>query len=140
MTAEAILVVCRGVVGEFSGTTTGGNEKFWVNLIPILLIVAVLVALPALSRPTVLLGVSVPTTRLDEPVIHRCMRRYRIGVLACGVIVVLVVIVLGASAVADEAAPFVLLATAGAVFAWARRPILRAKQAGGWYETGCRSG
>jgi uncharacterized membrane protein len=106
---------------------------FWVNLIPILLIVAVLVALPALSRPTVPLGVSVPTTRLDEPVIHRCMRRYRIGVLACSVVVVLV-IVLGASAVADEAAPFVLLATAGAVFAWARRPILRAKQAGGWYD------
>ena len=56
----------------------------WVNLIPILLIVAVLLALPALSRPTVPLGVSVPTTRLHEPVVHRSMRRYRIGVLACG--------------------------------------------------------
>jgi uncharacterized membrane protein len=106
----------------------------WVNLIPILLIAAVLMALPALSRPTVPLGVSVPTTRLDEPVVHRCLRRYRIGVLACGVVVVLLVIGLGASAVADEAAPFVLLATAGAVFMWARRPILRAKQAGGWYD------
>ena len=54
--------------------------------------------------------------------------------LACGVVVVSLVIVFGASAVADEAAPFVLLATAGAVFGWARRPILRAKQAGGWYD------
>ena len=108
----------------------------WVNLIPILLIVAVLLALPALSRPTVPLGVSVPTTRLDEPVVHRSMRRYRIGVLACAVVVVLVLVLVTprASAVADDAAPFVLLAAAGAVFVWARRPILRAKQAGGWYD------
>jgi GntR family transcriptional regulator len=27
MTAEAILVDCRAVVGEFSGMTTGGNER-----------------------------------------------------------------------------------------------------------------
>ena len=108
----------------------------WVNLIPILLIVAVLLALPALSRPTVPLGVSVPTTRLHEPVVHRSMRRYRIGVLASGVVVVvaLVLVTPGAAAVADNAAPFVLLVAGGAIFAWARRPIQRAKAAGGWYD------
>jgi uncharacterized membrane protein len=47
---------------------------------------------------------------------------------------VLLVVLLGGSAVADEAAPFVLLVAAGAVFVLARRPILRAKQAGGWYD------
>src|SRR6478672_698118 len=109
---------------------------FWVNLIPILLIALVLVALPSLSRPTVPLGVSVPTTRLNEPVVHRSLRRYRIGVLACGVGVALVVVLVTprAATVADDAAPFVLLAAAGAVFGWARRPILRAKRAEGWYD------
>src|SRR5512141_1584068 len=108
---------------------------FWVNLIPILLIALVLVALPSLSRPTVPLGVSVPTTRLNEPVVHRSMRRYRIGVAACGVVMALVVVLVtpGAAAVADDAAPFVLLVAAGGIFVWARRPILRAKRTGRWY-------
>ena len=107
-----------------------------VNLIPLLLITAVLLALPSLSRRTVPLGVSVPTTRLDEPVVHRSMLRYRVGVLvSAGVVVALVVLLTpAAAAVADNAAPFVLLVAAGAVFGWARRPILRAKHAGGWYD------
>lgn len=108
----------------------------WVNLIPVLLIAAVLLALPALSRPTVPLGVSVPTTRLNEPVVHRSVRRYRIGVLVSGLVVLVVVVLLAPrlAVIADATAPFVLLASAGAVFVWARRPILQAKRAAGWYD------
>lgn len=98
------------------------------------------ILLPELSRPTVPLAVSVPSTRLDEPVVTRALRRFRIGtgvVMVAGILASLLL-----SRLIDDAGlvvgaviiPVAVIVADVAVLVVARRPIVEAKASEGWYE------
>lgn len=87
-----------------------------------------------MSRPTVPLGVSVPSDRTSDPVVRGAIRRYRVWILVGG-------IVAGAAMLAafrvPEVSVLVLLGYAGwtaIAFAMCRRPIITAKARQGWYD------
>lgn len=106
-----------------------------VTTLLILLILGVsLIAVPSLSRPTVPLGVSVPSARADDPVVRAAVARYRIAV---GVLLVIAL----AGALATMRWPLAFawwtlgFCAAGMVaFVVCRRPIRRAKAEQGWYD------
>ena len=98
---------------------------------------AALIATPALSEPTVPLGVRVPARHVRDPLVRRSVRAFQgwcaaLTLLACGIAawwrspegLPLVVLLLG------------LLAAGMAVWAQARLPLLRAKRAGAFDEGG----
>ena len=96
-------------------------------------VVVVAVAMPELSRPTVPLGVSVPSERVTDPVVRSAVNRFRlwslVGGAAAGIATVVTAPYPGVSAL-------VLLGFVGWVmgtFAVCRRPIIMAKTAGNWY-------
>lgn len=99
------------------------------------LVGATFLVTPALARPTLPLGVSVPADRVADPAVVGALRSYRRTVLA---LTVAALVVTGALAVASAEAAVavpVLLVTAGgmAAFVRARRPVMAAKAAGDWF-------
>lgn len=110
------------------------NIPVLVTMVMTLLILgATLIALPSLSRPTVPLGVSVPSTRADDPVVRAALARYRITI---GLLMVIAL----TGALATLQWPLALawwalglLAAGMATFVVCRRPIQRAKAEQDWY-------
>ncbi|MDO5068503.1 MAG: DUF5808 domain-containing protein [Propionibacteriaceae bacterium] len=97
-------------------------------------VVLVFVALPEMSRPTVPLGVSVPSGRVADPVVRAAIRSFRIQVLGAGAVAAILTV---ATAHLPGVSALVLLgyvAWAMISFALCRRPILEAKAAENWYE------
>lgn len=110
------------------------NSPALVTMVITLLILgATLIALPSLSRPTVPLGVSVPSTRADDPVVRAAIARYRITIG-------LLMVIAQTGALATLQWPLALagwtlglLAAGMATFVVCRRPIQRAKAEQDWY-------
>ncbi len=105
----------------------------WFFLVTLLIVGGTLWILPTISRPTVPLGVSVPSARVADPVVVRSVRMFRL----ISVISTLVAIA-GMWAMGPESVTAVwwILGLVGAgtvAFALCRRPIMAAKAAQGWY-------
>ncbi|WP_345763999.1 DUF1648 domain-containing protein [Diaminobutyricibacter sp. McL0608] len=111
----------------------------WIVTIVILLVVvlvgAMFYAMPWLTRPTIPLGVSVPSTRVDEPVVRRAAKRYRVGIVIVTIVSVLL-------ALLGEALPplagallpiVVVLVGTLIVYLSSRRLIQQAKRDDDWY-------
>lgn len=102
----------------------------------ITVIAALLLAMPSIVRPTLPLGVSVPTQRASDPAVRSAVRLYRWCIVAawliCGIVAVTGTLIAPAIVVAVVPLLFVVLSFAS--YATVRRRILAAKRNGGWYE------
>ncbi|HEY0260190.1 MAG TPA: DUF5808 domain-containing protein [Lacisediminihabitans sp.] len=109
---------------------------FVLSAVMAALVAGLLIAMPSISRRTLPLGVSVPQRHVEEPVIARSVRRYRIAVAVALVLAVVVGALLAPAAPAAAASVpvFLLVILGGLAYLLARRPIVDAKRAGSWYE------
>lgn len=100
------------------------------------LLIAVFLAMPSLSRPTMPMGVSVPGDHVDDPVIHSAAQRFRVAVGGIGLVSIGLAALL--AVVAEDAAritpPIVFVAFTVAAFVVYRRQIVRAKDEGDWFK------
>lgn len=98
-------------------------------------IAALLLAMPSIVRPTLPLGVSVPTERVSDPAVRGAVRLYRwciaIAWVACVIVGVIGALVIPALAVAIM--PLVFLVLSFVAYVTVRRRIVAAKRDGGWY-------
>lgn len=103
----------------------------WV-LVGVVLVIGVLSAVtPRMSRPTVPLGVSVPSARIGDPVVRTSVRRFMLGcALATLVSFLLVMVLPELLAVTATLAEIGLILV---VYVVTRRSIIEAKQRDGWY-------
>ena len=101
----------------------------------VVLLAALLIAMPAIVPRTVPLGVTIPPDRTGDPAVRRALRRYRLGQVAAGVIAFAVGAVLAVTApVVGVILPvFVVLLLGAVVYVVARRRIIAAKRDGDWY-------
>ena len=106
-----------------------------VTLLIVILIGAMFFIMPWLTRPTIPLGVSIPSTRVGEPVVARAVKRYRIGMISVTLGAVLVGLLSAALAplVAALLPILVMLAGTLVVYLTSRRLIQQAKRDGDWY-------
>jgi len=98
------------------------------------LTMAVTVAVPEMSRPTVPLGVSVPSDRVSDPAVRSAIRRYRIWILVGGVVAAAIMV---ATLSVPEVSVLILLGYVVwtvVAFAVCRKPIMVAKARQGWYD------
>ena len=98
------------------------------------LTMAVSAATPKMSRPTVPLGVSVPSDRANDPAVRDAVRRYRIWVVVGGLAAAAGMV---AAWKLPELSVLILLGyVCWTVFAFAvcRKPIMTAKAQQGWYD------
>ncbi|MGO2933934.1 DUF5808 domain-containing protein [Microbacterium sp.] len=105
-------------------------------LAELFLLIAVFLAMPSLSRPTMPMGVSVPGDYVDEPVIHSAAKRFRIavggiGAASIGLAALLAVVAEDATRIAP---PIVFVASTVAAFIVFRRQIVQAKHEGDWFK------
>lgn len=105
------------------------------SILPALLVGVVLYAMPWLTRPTIPLGVSIPSTRVGDPVVTGAVGRFRLGVIAVTVVAVVPAFAGAAfSPVVHALLPIVVeLAGVLTVYLVSRRAIQRAKIDGDWY-------
>lgn len=105
-----------------------------VMLAALALTMAVTAAIPEMSRPTVPLGVSVPSDRVSDPAVRGAIRRYRLWMLVGGIVAAAAMV---AAFSVPEVSVVVLLGYVGwtvVAFAVCRRPIVAAKASQGWYD------
>lgn len=90
---------------------------------------------PALARPSLPLGVSVPADRVADPAVRRALHTYRLAVLAVTGVALVLTGALAATAPEAAVAVPVLLVTAGGIgaFVRARRPLMATKAAEDWF-------
>lgn len=100
------------------------------------LIAALLLAMPAIVRPSLPLGVSVPQSRAGEPVVRTAIRRYRWGVAAAWAVSSIGSVALAQAlpSLVLAVMPLVFLVLSAIVYVVTRRTILAAKRDGNWYE------
>ena len=106
------------------------------------LVLALALALPSITSPTVPFGVRVPAQRAADPTVVRQMRIYRWRVLGSGIVAAGVSIVIYSVTGVTLLLPLSVLVLVGAwygCFFLANQEIRAAKAAGGWYE-GIRQG
>ncbi len=106
-----------------------------VSAVALLLMGVMFFAMPSLTRPTIPLGVSVPSERVGDPVVIGAVKRYRVGVaVVASVSLVLAVAFAAVAPVAATVIPIlVMLVGVLAVYLSSRRTIQRAKHDGDWY-------
>lgn len=97
---------------------------------------ALLYAMPAITHPTLPLGVSVPQARVADPVIVASVRRYRRWILMSLVLGLVLSAVLGfAAPTVGIIVPVLLVSVLGmGSYVVSREAIARTKREGGWYE------
>ena len=97
---------------------------------------ALLYAMPAITHPTLPLGVSVPQARATDPVIAASVRRYRRWILMSLVLGLVLSAVLGfAAPTVGIIVPVLLVSVLGmGSYVVSREAIARTKREGGWYE------
>lgn len=107
----------------------------WSMLAVTLFIGVLLWATPTVNRPTVPLGVSVPSDRIDDPVVTTAVASYRRWVVAATAVAVLADLTLGSRwpQALLTAVPFGLIAAGLAGYLVSRRAIRDAKDTGHWY-------
>ena len=103
------------------------------------LLAALLYAMPAVTPPTLPLGVSVPQSHTQEPAIRDAVRRFRAAVivvlLVCVALSVTLTFVVEPASVIRVLAPVLLFIVLGiGSYVVARSGIARAKREGNWYE------
>lgn len=105
-------------------------------LAELVLLGAVFLAMPSLSRPTLPMGVSVPGDRIDEPIIQSTATRFRIAVVCIGLTTVGLAALLAAASdrATRIAPPIVFVASAMVSFVVLRSRIVRAKREGDWFK------
>ena len=108
----------------------------WTSVVIITLVAALMLMMPALVRPTLPLGVSVPQARVDEPIVRTSIRRYRMAVVGAWVVgVALTLIMVAGFPIAASIVPFLVALVLGVIaYVVARGAIIRAKRDGRWYE------
>ncbi|MEO7123379.1 MAG: DUF1648 domain-containing protein, partial [Lacisediminihabitans sp.] len=106
------------------------------STIIIALLAGLLYAMPSITSSTLPLGVSVPQARAGDPIIMSSVRRYRLWVVLSLVASLAITFILGAIApAAGLIAPVLMFIALGLLsYMVARTAIMRAKQAGGWYD------
>jgi uncharacterized membrane protein len=111
-------------------------EAFLLLGVMLTLVAAVMLFLPAMMRGTLPLGVSVPASRTNEPVIRRAIRRYRTLVVIAWLVCLILLGVFSFTAAPALQVACILLFVLGQVVAYivSRQLIVRAKHDGGWYE------
>lgn len=90
-------------------------------------------AVPKISRATVPLGVNVPRSRVDDPVVVRAVRTYQLWCLGLTVLAVAGVALTGAIPAAGALWVLGLLLAMSVPFVLCRRPIIAAKHEQNWY-------
>lgn len=98
------------------------------------IVVIVTVAMPEMSRPTVPLGVSVPSDRVKDPVVRTAIHRFRTWSLVGGLVAAGLTIATASMPAMNALVMLVYVAWTIVAMVRCRRPIQRAKKAGGWYE------
>lgn len=100
------------------------------------LLAVLLYAMPAIIRPTLPLGVSVPQSHAQDPAIGQALRRYRVAIVAALLVcLVLAFLLAGTAPAAGVIAPVLLFVVLGAgAYIAARSGITRAKREGRWYD------
>lgn len=93
-----------------------------------------MVFLPNISRPTVPLGVDVPSDRVDDPVVRAAIKQFRLWCLGLGAAVFVGLIVTRDRPTLSTLWVLLYLFGAMGVYALCRRPIMRAKAEQGWYD------
>ncbi|NEN07186.1 DUF1648 domain-containing protein [Diaminobutyricibacter tongyongensis] len=106
-----------------------------VTLLIVILIGAMFYAMPWLTRPTIPLGVSIPSTRVGDPAVTGAVKWYRIGMVSVTLGAVVVGILGAALAPLASALLPILVILAGTltVYLTSRRRIQQAKRDGDWY-------
>jgi uncharacterized membrane protein len=106
-----------------------------VTLLIVVLIGAMFFAMPWLTRPTIPLGVSIPSTRVGHPAVTGAVKRYRIGMVSVtlGAVVVGILATVLTPLVAALLPILVMLAGTLTVYLTSRRRIQQAKRDGDWY-------
>ena len=107
-----------------------------LTLVFVTTVAAVSFVMPSLVSPTVPLGVNIPVSKVDEPVVSQAIRRYRQGIVALYVVCVGLAFILASAERTFAQAVCLLIFLAGqtVIYLVVRRQIQNAKAAGGWYE------
>lgn len=107
----------------------------WFAIVLVGFLAALLSLTPRLSRPTVPLGVSVPSDRIDDPVVRHGIRTFHLAVVMATIATVVVVVALWSRPqLTVSVAPILVLSGGVVAFVVCRRPIMAAKDAGSWYD------
>lgn len=108
----------------------------WFLAATVLLLGAVLWAVPRLGRPTAPLGVAVPRAHVDDPAVTHAVHGYRRDVALATAVVLVLTVALGL--VLPEAAvgavPLLLVVAGLSAYVRYRGRIVRAKAEGRWYD------
>jgi uncharacterized membrane protein len=107
-----------------------------VTLLIVILIGAMFYAMPWLTRPTIPLGVSIPSTRVGDPAVTSAVKRYRVGIIVVTLVAVVVGILGGILApLAAALLPIVVMLVGTlVVYLTSRAGIQQAKRDGDWYQ------
>lgn len=108
----------------------------WLSIVIVTLVAALMYVMPALVRPTLPLGVSVPQSRIAEPVVRASIRRYRMALIGAWIVgVALAVILFSPLPVAASIVPILVVLVLGVLaYLLSRTAIVRAKDDGKWYQ------
>jgi uncharacterized membrane protein len=108
----------------------------WVSIAIVTLVAALLFVMPALVRRTLPLGVSVPQSRIGEPVVRASIRRYRMALVGAWIVgIALAVVLFLPLPVAASIVPILAVLVLGVLaYVFSRTAIVRAKDAGNWYQ------
>jgi len=108
----------------------------WFSIAIITLIAALMFVMPAMVRPTLPLGVSVPQSRIAEPVVRTSVRRYRMALAGAWIVgIALTLLLYSPFPVAASIVPVLAVLVLGALaYVISRTAIIRAKDDGNWYQ------
>lgn len=111
-------------------------SSFQSSLAELCLLVAVFLAMPSLSRPTMPMGVGIPGDRVDEQIIRSTALRFRVAVVCIGLLSVGLAAALSlVSEVATKiVTPVAFVVSVVIAFGIFRNRIVRAKQEGDWFK------
>jgi uncharacterized membrane protein len=108
----------------------------WLSIVIVTLVAALMFVMPALVRPTLPLGVSVPQSRVSEPVVRASIRRYRMALVGAWIVgIALAAVLFSPLPVAASIVPILVVLVLGVLaYLFSRAAIVRAKDDGNWYQ------
>jgi uncharacterized membrane protein len=108
----------------------------WLSIVIVTLVAALMFVMPALVRPTLPLGVSVPQSRIAEPVVRASVRRYRMALIGAWIVgIALTAVLFSPLPVAASIVPILVVLALGVLaYLFSRAAIVRAKNNENWYQ------